>query len=545
MPNTSRSIADLWALIAAAVPHAPALACGTTLVTWSDFDNKAGALGAGLLKHGLTPEAKVAQYLYNGTEYLISVYACFKAGMVPVNTNYRYQAPELEGLWANADVDAVIFHGIFRHNIERVRSRLDRVRLWIWVDDDTDSCPSWAVSYNDLLAENVGPSVGTQPHGDGLYILYTGGTTGAPKGVMWSQQDLFWYLNGAAVNPIPSSASDEQIAESVQRGQRPAYLIACPLMHGTGSLSAFRALGQGGSAILIPGRSLNVAALLDAVARHSVHTLIIVGDAFGRPIVEALDRQPDRWDLSSLQQIMSSGVMWSEDNKRAFLRHNPSMTLVDSLASSEALGIGRSTMTIDKGVPTATFELSTNAVIVDETGSIVPPRPGAIGRLAVRGSIPLGYYKDEEKTRRTFIDIDGDRYAIPGDYAHYDADGNVHLLGRGSMCINSGGEKVFPEEVEESLRTHRAVADAAVVGIPDIRFGQSIVAVVALSAGVPEPDPTELVKHVRTHLAAYKTPRTILVVGAVPRTPSGKLDYPAIETLVATKVTPTPVAPGS
>jgi fatty-acyl-CoA synthase len=297
--------------------------------------------------------------------------------------------------------------------------------------------------------------------------------------------------------------------------------------------------------VLVPGRSLDVAALLDAVGPARVHTMVIVGDAFGRPIVDALDQHPGNWDISCLEEVMSSGVMWSEDNKRAFLRHNTTMTLVDSLASSEALGVGRSTMTVDSSTPTATFELTSNAVIVDEKGAIVPPTPGASGRLGVRRSIPLGYYNDDENTRRTFVEIDGERLAIPGDFARYDAHGKVQLLGRGSTCINTGGEKVFPEEVEEALRTHDAVADVAVVGVPDDRFGQSIVAMVALSTRAVVPTPAELARHVRTQLASYKAPRTILIVDAVPRTPSGKLDYPAIEHRLQARASSAPATAGT
>ena len=545
MPNAPRSIADIWGLIADAIPDAPALVYGTKVVTWREFDRDADRVGAALLERGLGPQAKVAQYLYNGTEYLVTVYGCFKAGLVPVNTNYRYAPPELEYLWTNADVEAVFFHGTFRPQVDAIRSRLDKIRLWIWVDDRTGPCPPWAVSYEDFLAGSARPCAPVGSSGDDLYLLYTGGTTGMPKGVMWRQHDLFWYLNGGSVEPIPPGASDSEIGDGVRRGRRPAYLVACPLMHGTGSLTAFRALGQGGSVVLVPGHSLDIAALLGAVARAHVHTLVIVGDAFGRPIADALDQHPGDWDISCLEEIMSSGVMWSEGNKRALLRHNTSMTLVDSLASSEALGIGRSTMTADTGTPTATFELSSNAVIVDDQGAVIPPTPGATGRLAVRRSIPLGYYKDEEHTRQTFVEIDGERLAIPGDFARYDADGKVQLLGRGSSSINTGGEKVYPEEVEEALKTHGAVADVAVVGMPDDRFGQSIVALVALSAGAVVPTSDELSRHVKTRLASYKAPRTFVIVDAVPRTPSGKLDYPAIAHHLQVRVSSDPVTAGS
>jgi 3-oxocholest-4-en-26-oate---CoA ligase len=537
MRDGSRSIADIWELIASSVPDEPAVACGDELITWQQFDREADALGDFLLGRGLGSQAKVGEYLYNSVEYLEAMYGCFKAGLVPVNTNYRYVPEELARLWINADIEAVFFHGSFCNQIESIRSGLERIQLWVWVDDGSGPCPHWAVPYEALMAESTGMCAEVERGGDDPFILYTGGTTGAPKGTVWGQHDLFWYLNGAAVDPFPPGASDAQITQAVRNGARPAYLVSCPLMHGTGSFTALRALGQGGSVILIQSRSFDVAAVLEAVERRRAHTLVIVGDAFGRPILDALEQWPGRWDISSLEEIMSSGVMWSEENKRGLLRHNESMRLVDSLASSEALGIGRSTMTMEQSVPTSFFELSSNALIVDDQRRIVPPAPGASGRLAVRRSIPLGYYNDEVKTRETFFEVDGERLSVPGDFAMYGADGQVQLLGRGSQCINTGGEKVFPEEVEEVLKTHQRVSDAAVVGVPDDRFGHAVIAVVALGPGTV-PTSTELIDHVKLRLASYKAPRKVVFVDSIPRTPSGKLDYGAIEKRLRTAAVP-------
>jgi fatty-acyl-CoA synthase len=294
-------------------------------------------------------------------------------------------------------------------------------------------------------------------------------------------------------------------------------------MHGTGLFTAMSVLASGGAVVMPSTRSFDPEALLDLVEAERVTEMSIVGDAFAKPILAALDAEPDRWDISSLWLIVSSGVMWSAEVKEGLLRHNSRLTLVDTLGSSEAIGMARSTSKAGATAETAGFSLGENTKVLTEDGTEVLPGSEERGRLALRGRGPVGYYKDPEKTAATFTVINGQRWTIPGDFAMVRADGSVQLLGRGSVCINTGGEKVFPEEVEEVLKRHPHVADAVVVGVPDDRFGETVTAVVQW-AGEPS-DPAELTAWVRGHLAAYKAPRNVVGVETIGRSPSGKVDY--------------------
>jgi acyl-CoA synthetase (AMP-forming)/AMP-acid ligase II len=313
-------------------------------------------------------------------------------------------------------------------------------------------------------------------------------------------------------------------------------------MHGTGAFTAFTGLSVGGSVVLLPGRAFDPEEFLSAVAAERVNNTSIVGDAFAKPILRALDEAPGRWDISSLRVVISSGVMWSEPTKQGLLRHHPGMLLVDSFASSEALGMGRSISGSEGRAKTARFELGRNARVIAEDGRDVVPGSGEVGLLAVRGRNPVGYYKDPEKSAQTFRTIDGARYSIPGDNATVDADGTLRVLGRGSVCINTGGEKVFPEEVEEVVKLHPAVRDAIVVGIPDERFGEAICAVVEVGPdAILERD--DLAALVKDRLASYKAPRHVLVVETIGRAANGKADYGRLRTMAAAihgDETPTP-----
>jgi fatty-acyl-CoA synthase len=359
-------------------------------------------------------------------------------------------------------------------------------------------------------------------------MLYTGGTTGMPKGVMWRQDDLFARLNGGGFRRYPPEGSiDDVRAELGSGGPGMTLLPACPLMHGTGCFTAMECLSEGGRVVLLTGRQFDPVDLLDTIERERVNCTVIVGDAFARPLLAALDTEPGRWDLSSLVAIVSSGVMWSEETKQGLLRHHEGMLLVDAFGSSEAVGLGTSVSSGTKAAETARFTLGTDVRVVDEEGRDIVAGSGQVGVLALGGRIPVGYYKDDTKTRATFRVIDGIRYSVPGDYAEVRADGSIHLLGRGSVCINTGGEKVYPEEVEEVVKTVDGVVDAVVVGIPDDRFGEAIVAVVQLAPDVAADSvPAEsVVDHVKGRLASYKAPRRVRFVETIGRSPSGKVDY--------------------
>jgi len=473
---------------------------------------------------GLRLQDKVAIYLYNCPEYLESVFAVLKARLVPVNTNYRYGVEELAYLWSNADASAVIFHGSFTEQVILLHERLNSIRLWIFVDDGSGSCPPFAIRYEEA-ASLVGHPVRYEQgrSGDDLFLLYTGGTTGLPKGVMWRQDDLFALLNDMGVIRIPEEEGLAGVARTVT-SPGPKLIVACPLMHGTGVFAAINILSIGGTVITLTSHSFDAEELLDIVVREKANLIALVGDAFAKPILSALDANPGKWDLSSLLAIISSGVMWSQQVKEGLLAHHPNMLLVDTFSSSEALGMGQSLSAVTSTESTAQFILGENAKVIDEDGNEIEPGSGRVGLLAVAGRGPLGYYKDEDKTEATFRYINGTRYCIPGDYALVDKDRTIHLLGRGSVCINTGGEKVYPEEVEEIVKLHPGVVDAAVVGIPDDRFGEAVCAVVESVPGVQLSE-GDVIDWVKDHLAAYKAPKRVCFVSSIRRAPNGKMDY--------------------
>jgi fatty-acyl-CoA synthase len=518
------NFADVWEVIAEEVPDAPAQAQGDNRTTWAEFDRRADGLARTLLDAGAVQQDKVGLYLYNGPEYLEACYGAWKAGLVPFNTNYRYTEDELVYLWDNADAVAVVFHATFIPTIEAIRPKLPGVTTWLWVDDGAAPCPDWATPYDDAATaatERTVPPWGRS--GDDLLMLYTGGTTGMPKGVMWRQHDLFGALNRSGSPTFGPEPDLDKVRELIN-GPGAVGLPACPLMHGTGWFNALIVLNGGGSIVTVEGRSFDVVEVLDTIEREGVNVAAIVGDAFAKPVLRALDTDPDRWDLSSLLILSSSGVMWSEATKQGLLKHYPSMMLVDAFSSSEALGMGQSVSGGGAAAKTAQFVLGENARVIDDAGNDVQPGSGTIGRVAVKGVTPVGYYKDQAKSDATFIEIDGDRYSIPGDYAMVEADGALALLGRGSVCINTGGEKVFPEEVEEALKEHPSVHDAVAVGVPDDRFGEAITAVVEPAPGTSL-DEGELIAHVKGRIAAYKAPKRVLEIDTIGRAPNGKVDY--------------------
>ena len=516
---------DVWEIVAEERPDDVAVVHGERRVTWRDIDRRADAVARRLLDLGAEHQDKVAQYLYNSPEYCESMFAIFKAGLVPVNTNYRYTADELVYLWDNADAIAVVFHGTFTDTITAIRDRVPRVRLWLWVADGTGPCPPWATPYEDV----AGGGDGTRTvaawgrSGDDILMLYTGGTTGMPKGVMWRQADLYRAFSTSTIHD-PDEPDPEAVRTRLKGNQWPPALPACPLMHGTGMFTMLTTWSLGGAIVLLPSRKYDPEELLDVIERERVTALTIVGDAFAKPMLRALDEHPGRWDIRHLFAVVSSGVMWSEQTKQGLLRHHPNMLLADAFSSSEALGMGQSVSSGDGAAKTAKFVLGDNARVITEDGRDIAPGSGEVGMLAVKGICPVGYYKDPEKSARTFRVIDGERYSVPGDFATVEADGTLHVMGRGSVCINTGGEKVFPEEVEEAVKTHPSVFDAVVVGVPDERFGEAIWALVEPRPGQAIDDAV-LIDHVKGRLAAYKAPRGVLEVTSVGRSPAGKVDY--------------------
>jgi fatty-acyl-CoA synthase len=525
----------IWEAIADAVPDQAAVVQGDRRVTWRDYERRAGRLAQAFLDAGLGPESKVAMYLFNSPEYCETNFAALKIRGVPINVNYRYLDNELEYLLDNADVEALVFHTSLGDRVARVRERLNRVRLFVEVDDgaapDGPQHLDGAVAYEDLQA-TVPVAERIEPEGDERYMLYTGGTTGMPKGVVYSLREFtgfFLQSYPPMVGLAPVVNLDDLPAEARRLYEAKTPLVAMsgpPLMHGTGCWLGMMAPHLfGGTAVLLRGRGLDPIEVWDTVEREGVQHFIIVGDAFAKPLVRALDESPDRWDLSSLRLLVSSGAMFSADVKHGLLEHIPALTIADVLGSTEG-GMGTSLTTKDTARnETAKFSLTATTKVFTDDGREVVPGSGEIGMVANGGLTPIEYYKDPEKTARTFREVNGVRYGFAGDMATIAADGTLVLFGRGSNCINTGGEKEFPEEVEEALKLHAAVEDALVFGVADDRFGERVVGIVSLSPGRTA-STEDILTDTRGRLAGYKVPREIRVVDQVPRAPNGKANYP-------------------
>ena len=536
------NFADVWETVAQTVPDNIAQVHGQRCVSWRTFDERANGIASALLQAGCARQDKVALYLHNGPEYLQTAFACLKAALVPVNTNYRYQQDELHYLWDNADAVAVVFHGAFTDTVNAIRARCTKVRLWLHVEDDSAQCPLWAVPYEDLaLTHPARVEAPLGRSGNDQILIYTGGTTGRPRGVMWRQHDLYVSSNTTG---DPAQADLTFVRERVARMQSeettpPVGLPAAPLMHGTAYVFASAILNRAGRVVTLTNTQFDVPELLDAIQAGPVTDLCIVGDAFCRPMVDALDAAPGRWNIACLKAVSSSGMMWGNVNKTRLLEHTPNAVLIDFLNSSEASGMGRAISSKGRNNPSARFKLGKNAFVLDADNRPVLPGSGIAGRIAVGGNVPLGYYGDPEKSAATFPVIDGIRCAVPGDFAMVELDGSITLLGRGSVSINTGGEKVFPEEVEECIKLLPEVRDAVVVGVPDERFGETVAAVVELAehgegkCAAAEALTALITTHVRSHLARHKAPRHVLLVSSIGRGPNGKADYMALRKRMA------------
>lgn len=530
---------DILDAVARVVPgDRPALVHGDRAIDWAAFTKRTNNLARALLSAGAAPGDKIGFYMRNQPAYVESIAAAFKARLTHVNVNYRYVDDELVYLLDNADAVAVVYAREFAARVSAIRPRLPGVLLWIEVADDLGSrgssgggAPGAGVvrDYETLAETGDGEALSLTRSGDDLLFLYTGGTTGMPKGVMWRHDDL-WRVTGAGGNPRLGIPPATDLADHVARvgaDAPPVTLPLPPLMHGTGLLAAVGAMARGGTCITLTARSFDAEEALSAIDRHRVTNVTLVGDAFAAPLVKALDAAPGRHDFSSVRLINSSGVMWTRAVKAGLLRHNEALTLADAFSSSEAIGLGASVMTRDQSIEVAKFALGPSCKVFTEDFREVVPGSGETGMVAVSGFLPIGYYKDPEKTARTFPVIDGVRYSVPGDWVRVEADGSLTLLGRGSNCINTAGEKVYPEEVEEALKQHPDVVDALVVGLPDEKWGQSITAVVQLVPDVALDEPA-LRAFVQGRIAGYKVPKRILARGDLERAPNGKANYALI-----------------
>ncbi|MEM7078613.1 MAG: acyl-CoA synthetase [Pseudomonadota bacterium] len=512
---------DLFDALAEVIPDRPAIIFGEQSYDWRTFDARSNRLARTLLDRGLQTGAKVAFYLRNSPAYVELFAACAKARLTHANINYLYVEEELHYVLDNADAEAVVYDAEFAPQIERLRQRLPKVRAFLEVGDAPPS--DWAESYAQACEIGVGTRLNIERSGEDLYFMYTGGTTGYPKAVMWEHKHRIKVIGMSEHEDAESHAQ----ATAHQAGG--IVLPACPLMHSTGFTTTVSALMSGSCVVLLPSRSFDPAVCLKQIERHRVNRLAIVGDAFSVPILEYL-AEARAYDLSSVELISSAGAMWSAERKHALLDHFTNATLSDSLGSSEGSRLGSSTTTPGERSATARFKLGPDVKVFTEDLREVIPGSGESGMIATSGSIPLGYYKDPERTAQTFPTVRGTRYSMAGDWCTIEADGSMTLLGRGNNCINSGGEKVYPEEVEEALKLHPEIDDVAVIGVADARWGQAVTAVI-LARDNREIDQATMKAHLAPLIARYKHPKTYVLVDQRIRHDNGKVNYRAVRRL--------------
>jgi 3-oxocholest-4-en-26-oate---CoA ligase len=468
----------------------------------------------------------VAVYLYNCPEYLEVMYGSYKARASAVNINYRYKADELLYLLQNSSARAIVYHAAFAPLLAEVRDRLPTLgHLFQIPDDSGNALLPGAVDYETALASAPPTMLDLPFSSDDLYVLYTGGTTGIPKGVLWRQEDVFFNGLGGNLPGFQRLDDEEKLRAHVTMGLGGRTMLCLPMMHGAGQWSSFNAFHRGGTVILPDEtRRLDAHAVWRGVAEQKADQIGIIGDAFARPLITA--QREGRYDLSSLRVLVSTAAVLSPTVKQELLAELPPVMVIESIGASE---LGMQAMSHDtdsgqKGVPAYQLRPGTVLLKEDRSGELAPENDET-GWITSTGDLCLGYMGDQEKTQATFQTINGKRYAIGGDRGRYMPDGRVLFLGRDSSCINSGGEKIFAEEVERIVKSHPAVYDALVVGIPNERWGQQVTAVMALAPGSRAPALEELRAHCAQHLADYKLPKGIVVVPEVVRSPNGKPDY--------------------
>ncbi|MGX1544709.1 acyl-CoA synthetase [Streptomyces adustus] len=526
------NLADLFESVVDVVPDREALVYidhpGTGAerrLTYAELDAAANRVAHHLVAAGIRPGEHLGLHLYNGVEYLQTVIGCLKARIVPVNVNYRYVEEELTYLYRDADLVALVFDAEFADRVAAALPRAPKLRHLLRVGTPADGAPGTgpaAVPFGE--AEAAGdPGRGFPARsGDDQFIIYTGGTTGLPKGVMWRQEDLFFAgLGGGAPTGEPVRAPHELAERVAAGGAGITFFPTPPLMHGTSTLTAFIGFNFGQRIVL--HRKFAPEEVLRTIERERVTSMSLVGDAMLRPLIDALAGPLKGTDCSALFSVSSSGAIMSDTVRRQFSELVPNAMLLNNFGSSESGFNG--TATADSG-PERGFRIRVNSrTQVVDPATYEPIAVGEIGRVAQCGHVPLGYYNDPRKTAETFFEKDGERWVLLGDMATVDEEGVVTVLGRGSQCINTGGEKVYPEEVEQALKSHPDVYDALVAGVPDVRWGNHVAAVVQLRTGARRPSLEDIQTHCRAHLAGYKIPRQLVITDTVRRSPSGKADY--------------------
>ncbi len=522
------NIATAWEAISDEIGDLTAISSSENSKSWEEFEKRSASLAKTFSEKGLKRDSKVAFYCYNGSEYLEGQFAAFKIRAIPANVNYRYLDEELAYILNNADAEAVLFDSSLTERVDSVRSRCPKLKVFVRIGEG--SSQDWITNYEDAVNNDSLPRIDRS--GDDLWFLYTGGTTGSPKAVMWSHAGLMGGMTEtfrSLGEKVPESFEEAaKVAKRVTgEGKEIRQLCAAPLMHGTSSLTALGTHMHGGLVATLSSRTFDPKELWEMVEKRRITMLTIVGDAFARPMIDELEASLESGnarDISSLRLVMSSGVMFSAPLKERLLDLH-SCTILDALGSSEGTGMGKQvTSRRKKDTGTARFFLGEHTRVISEDGEEIEPGSEKTGKLALGYPLPVGYYKDPEKTESTFPTINGRRWSIPGDWASVEKDGSITLLGRGSECINTGGEKVFPEEVEEALKINPLVVDCNVVGLPDERWGQAVTAVVEVEPGETLEE-VELLNDVKERLAGYKVPKSVVFVEKLKRGPNGKSDY--------------------
>ncbi|RDI47042.1 acyl-CoA synthetase [Nocardia mexicana] len=519
MPN---NFADLFEHAVDAMPDRVAVIQGGRRVTFRELESRANQLAHHLTASGIGSGAHVGFQMHNSIETMETLIACFKVRAVPININYRYGAEELRYVYENADLEALVHHRCYAPVVDTVLEQVPSIRYALVVDDDQggDELPCRSVPYRRAF-ETSSTARDFEPRtADDLFMMYTGGTTGMPKGVMWRQEDMWRVLGGGIDFYTGEPVADEyQQSRTGAQGDPSRWLVLPPLIHAAAMMPTFNALWSGNAVIFEP--RFDPARTWRVVAEERANVLVITGDAMARPLVDAYRAAPV--DASSMLAIGSGAALLSQPVKNELLELLPHTVVTDSIGSSET-GFGGIGFAQKDDDPARGPRVQTGrgAMVVDDDGRQV--NPGEEGWVAKRGNVPLGYYKDQAKSDKLFRTVDGVRIVVTDDRARVEADGAITLLGRGNMVINTGGEKVFTEEVEAVVKSHPAIYDAVVIGVPHARWGQQVAAVVS-GHGTQPVDFAALEAHVREHLAGYKLPRQIWVVGVVGRTPSGKPDY--------------------
>jgi len=540
------NLATVSEVVAAAVPDREALVFGDRRITFGQLAERTRRLASYLHSQGLgchteredlephqSGQDHLALYMYNGNEYIEGMLGSYKARVAPFNVNYRYVDEELRYLLNDAGAKGVVYHAMFAPVLARILPEMPEVKVLIQVADDSgEPLLPGAIDYEEALAQGdpAGPPVTPSP--DDLYIVYTGGTTGMPKGVLWRQDDIFMNaMGGKEVGTWIEVSSADEIAEKARNNTGFRLMPLPPLMHGAAQWAGFMMLNNGSTLIMPQSHNLDPKEVWETVEREGVMSIVVVGDAMARPLLEELKR--GEYDTSSMFVLGNGGAALSVSIKEEFLEELPNLMVNDSLGSSET-GAQATHLSVKGGVASGKFKPGPGAeVVTEELDAILPPGHEGNGWVAQSGSVPLGYLGDAAKTARTFPTIDGVRYSIPGDRGVKKADGEIDLLGRDSQCINSGGEKIFVEEVEQAIISHPAVADVLVCGRPSERWGNEVVAIVQLAEGTT-PGQAELEAHTNQSVARYKLPKGWVFVDSIQRSPSGKADYRWAKDLAAT-----------